>query len=134
MGYRFALFTFVFLIGGLCLADTTLPEFECTAVKIEDKKAAATIIGFGSFPSFSLRSERSGSWQFRINGTLAKLESGAVAKPQKITSAGAIYDIRFRNHKLRVDLTGTPPSRQGQLWLNDAAPEMPKLLAQVTRH
>lgn len=114
--------------------EMTLPEFECTAIQIEDRPSTERVLGRSRFPSLSLRRYRSGDWQFTTNRKSIDLKISAIVKKEQTLKNGVSYEIPYQNSILKVELVGTPPSRQGFLWNNVTPPLDAKLLAKLTCH
>jgi hypothetical protein len=114
--------------------EQSIPEFECLLIEIENKSGVKTLFGDVERPAIGLRRKFSGKWLFRKQSTSSTLESSAVVKIESPTSPNYIYEIQASNRRLKVELTGKPPSRQGKLWLEVTPPKVPTLLGKVTCH
>lgn len=112
----------------------TLPEFECTVIKMTDIKSGKSIFGERKYPSVELRHYTDGDWLFRIKEIKVKLSSSAVIKKELFLENSVIYNISANNKKLKFVLVGKPPSREAEGFELNDDPIFTKMIAQLTCH
>lgn len=132
------LIVFIILIASISFAASTaqkthsLPEFECTLVKIINKHAAKELFGVKKQNSLSLRST-SKNWYFDMGLSSYVFETNEVQKKSNYVLNQQDYLINFKNRqKLSLFLKGKSPRRSGELRLINGDTEV--LIGLVTCH
>ena len=123
----------IFLQLPFAQADNTMPEFECTAHEIKSLKANQ-ILGNKKYPSLSLRKFASGKWQLNTTQGKATLDENQVSKVVGLDFKSVSYRINYKKWILKVDLVGTPPSRNGSLYSFNIPPLISEELSRLTCH
>ncbi len=115
--------------------EPSLPEFECTAIEINDVLRNDKIFGKSPYPSFSLRRYASGDWGFRAGKNSFRIKSNEVLKTTPIASSKTFYNVPYGDGSiLRFELKGTPPSRNGEMVRVQSSPMDTRLIAKLTCH
>ena len=113
--------------------ESTLPEFECTAIEVKDHLRDEKIFGKSPYPFFSLRRYVSGDWNFRAGKNSFQIKSNEVLKTTPIASSKAIYEVPYGDGSiLRFELIGTSPSRNGNMVRVKSPPMETRVLAKLT--
>jgi hypothetical protein len=112
----------------------TTPEFECLAIHPVANARVEELFGTKTLPFFSLRKFSDGKWLYKSNRLNQTLDAAVVSKITDIFFTKVKYRIREKRGEFLVDLSGTPPSRQGKLWEIGKRLTKDRLLAEVTCH
>lgn len=112
----------------------TLPEFECTVIKMTDIKSGNSIFGERKYPSVELRHYIDGEWLFRAKEIKVNLSPSAVIKKELYLENSVVYNISTNNKKLKFVLVGKSPSREAEVFELSDEPILPKLIAKLTCH
>lgn len=122
----------IFLIQSAFAVDS-LPEFECTAIRIDSNKAPQ-ILGDRKHPSVSLRKFPNSDWEFNIKNKKFILGNTLVSKKNDLLKPSFDYTVQHEGNSLEFHLVGNPPSRNGYLRLLNKGPIVSEVLAKITCH
>lgn len=121
-----------FLLIASGFSSDSLPKFECTVIQTLDNGGVNSLFRGRKYPSLALRSLPKGDWEFSIAGNKHILKFAQVKEDIDLINLKTIYDIEFKNSKLKLALSGSSPSRQGTL--SKQTPPLEVVLAKVTCH
>lgn len=111
----------------------TFPEFECYATEPSSPILIETL-GKRSSLHFSLRKHSDGDWEAVSPVASGRFPSHKVSKLESVIEKSWVYKIHLELGDLKFVLRGTPPSRQGELWLEKPLPGKNVMLSALTCH
>lgn len=111
-------------------AEISKPEFECTVLERNTELKGNALQRIHE--SLSLRSFATGDWLYSNQGKSHRLPKESVQKKTDVEETATTYEMS--HNKMRIFLSGRPPSRVGLIWEIGNPPMEPRFLAKVTCH